>query len=122
MDVPNDQVVTTGTTVGLGLAGGVLSLIFGGNNLTMIQKIGCVCCGGLVAFVSCPLIALFYKDAPTQLYGVAGFFSGLIGLNLVRGILVWSNRSEKSVPGLLDRRIMGGLGGSGSTDKPEGTP
>jgi hypothetical protein len=106
----------------LGLAGGVLSLIFGGNNLNLVQKIGCVCCGGLVAFVSCPLIGMFYKDAPVQLLSVAGFFSGLIGLNLVRGVLVWANRSEKSVPGMIDRRIMGGIDTSGPADKPEGKP
>ena len=115
VNVVDDQLITTGTTVGLGIAGGVLSLIFGGNNLTTIQKFGCVACGGFVAFVSCPLITVFYRDAPPQLFGVVGFFSGLIGLNLVRGILVWSNRSERRVPDMIDKRV-------GIDTKPEAKP
>jgi hypothetical protein len=102
---PDAQQTTTITTVGLGLAGGVLSLIFGGNQLTLVEKIGCIACGGLVAYIACPLISLFYPEAPHQLYGVTGFFSGLIGLNVVRGILVWSNRNERRIPEMLDKRV-----------------
>lgn len=106
-DHTDPALTTTLTTVGLGIVGGALSLVFGGNTLTLPQRLGCVVSGGAVAFVSCPLISLFWKEAPEQLFGVSGFLSGLVGMNLVRGILAWSNRYEKKIPDTIDRKIGG---------------
>lgn len=107
VDPVDPSTVTTVTTVGLGVIGGALSLVFGGNTLTIPQRLGCVVSGGAVAFVSCPLIGMFWHGAPEQLYGVTGFLSGLVGMNLVRGILAWSNRYEKKMPDAIDRKIGG---------------
>ncbi len=108
MSEPTDPALsTTLTTVCLGIVGGALSLVFGGNTLTLPQRVGCVVAGGAVAFVSCPLISLFWSGAPEQLFGVTGFLSGLVGMNLVRGILAWSNRYEKRLPDTIDRKIGG---------------
>lgn len=104
MDATPEQ-ITTGTTIALGASGGALSLIFGGRTFTWPQKIGVVASGSILAFVACPLIKVVWPAAPDQLFGITGVFCGLIGLNVVRGVLAWGNRAEKSVPDRIDRTI-----------------
>lgn len=104
-DVLNADTVTTASTVGLGFTGGALSLVFGGNDLTYAQKIGCVVSGGVLAYVAVPAITVAWSDAPKQIFGIAGFFAGLVGMNVVRGVLAWGKRAEKRVPAEIDKRL-----------------
>lgn len=101
----NPDVVTTASTVSLGVTGGALSLVFGGSDLTLAQKIGCVVSGGVLAYVAVPTITVVWPEAPKQIFGIAGFFAGLIGMNVVRGVLAWGKRAEKQVPDAIDKRL-----------------
>lgn len=110
MAVPNlDQeaqaVIATATTVGLGLAGGGLTVVFSGSNLTKLQKVACVFTGGVFAYVVTPVITVFWAEAPKQLFGISAFFSGLVGMYLVKGIILWAKRAEGKVPNYIDKRI-----------------
>jgi len=104
MDNP-DQIAGTITTIGLGTAGGILSTIFGKSSLSWVQTIGCVISGSVLAYICVPMVSVLWSNAPKQLDGVFGFFLGLIGHNIVKGVLAWGNRAERRVPDVIDKKL-----------------
>jgi hypothetical protein len=94
------QIIATG----LGLVGGIMPVLYGQDNLTPRQRGGCVLAGGTTAFALSPLIPVAWPTAPTGVICAAGYFFGIGGIFLVRGLLAWLNRAERRLPDQIDRR------------------
>lgn len=103
-DGPPDESTTAAVTTGLGLVGGLLSVLLGPTDLSRWQKLGCVIAGGSCAFVGAPLVTVAFPAAGPRVISLAGFVLGLSGLFLVRGLTAWMSRFEQQIPDEIDRR------------------
>ena len=101
-NMPEDT-ATAVVTTGLGLVGGLLSVLLGPTQMSPWQKAGCILAGGVCAFVGAPLVTVALPQGGPRVISLAGFLLGLSGVFLVRGATNWLSRFERRITAELDR-------------------
>ena len=99
-----DDTAATAVTTGLGLVGGLLSVLLGPTQMSAWEKVGCIIAGGVCAFVGAPLVTTVFPQGGPRVVSLAGFVLGLSGVFLVRGATLWLSKVERRMPAELDRR------------------
>lgn len=109
-EIPQETVTNTVTTGLLGLVGAVLSLLFGGHELTMWKRVGGLLAGVACAIVFGPLVITVWNDCPPQVLSAAGFIMGLGGVFMVRALLATWKALESRLPAVAARVLKARTG------------
>lgn len=94
----------------LGLVGAVLSLLFGGHELTSWQRFGGLLAGVVCAIAFGPLLLMLWTDCPAQVLSAVSLVIGLGSLFIIRGLLAAWKTFETNIPVLIGKAIRSRTG------------